>query len=236
VLSPRRGGLGVGKTGYFVNGIVLESQNAGSFVYGTSGFTTRGSSLSSSGGTSSNYNGAFFNSNGIGAGDNGAQKNAALPSWRMALGGGGAEWNGADTFAIARVAPGASFTAPSLLFTIKNSGNVGIGTATPTATLDVNGNMHTTGTLFFGDGSPQSTAGITQVIPSAGLTTTVLANKLSVGLQTCTTGQVLQSSGATWACATPAAGSGRTHTPLFRLRQLVPPPALSLLLNQTRLS
>src|SRR5207245_434545 len=55
----------------------------------------------------------------------------------------------------------ANSSVESERLTIKSNGNVGIGNPTPAATLDVNGNMHTTGTLFFNDGSPQFTAGIT---------------------------------------------------------------------------
>ena len=207
------GGLGVAKTGYFGVGIVLESQNAASFIYGTSGFSTRGSSLASSAGTSGNYNGTFFNNNGVGAGDNGNQLNVGLPSWRMALGGGGAEWNGADNFSIARVAAGGNFLAPSIFLKVTNAGNVGIGTTTPATALDVVGQVHASGGFKFGDGSVQTSAAVgtlTGVTTAAGsgLLGGATSGNPSLSLVSCGNAQILQSNGTTWACATPASGGG----------------------------
>jgi hypothetical protein len=107
-------------------GITVESNNG--LFFGTAsccGNTgPKGSSLTSSGGWDNFYNGVFLNSNGTGRGDVGAQMNTSLPSWRMSLGSGTQEWGGGDSFAIGRVAPGANYQAPSILFKLDNSGAI----------------------------------------------------------------------------------------------------------------
>lgn len=84
----------------------------------------KGSSITSSAGWSTGYNGLFLNSNGTGRGDVGAQMNTSLPSWRMSLGSGAAEWGGGDNFAIGRVAAGGNYLAPSILLKVDASGAV----------------------------------------------------------------------------------------------------------------
>jgi hypothetical protein len=102
-----------------------------------------GSSLGSSAGWSPFYNGVFLNANGTGDGDGvvGAQVNTTLPCWRRALGSGLHEWPGGDNFVIARVAPGANYQAPSILFSVDSTGRAKV-----------------TGGLTFPDGSVQTTA------------------------------------------------------------------------------
>lgn len=114
----------------FVNG-PIQGQFQRAFLYGTGACCithvgTTGSSLGSTAGTSTSSNGAFFNSNGTADGDGnvGAQINTALPSWRMALGSGTSEWPGGDNFAIGRVAAGANYSAPVILFSLDNSGRL----------------------------------------------------------------------------------------------------------------
>ncbi|HLJ27421.1 MAG TPA: hypothetical protein VKY85_11980 [Candidatus Angelobacter sp.] len=107
-------------------GLLVEAQDA--IEFGTTvccGAGPTGSSLGSSAGWSSFYNGVFLNSNGTATGvSTGAQINTSLPSWRMALGSGSNEWPGGDNFAIARVAAGGTYSSPSVLFSISDTGRM----------------------------------------------------------------------------------------------------------------
>lgn len=47
---------------------------------------------------------------------------------------------------------------PADVFVVRESGNVGIGTANPVYKLDVAGQLHTSGSIVFSDGTTQSTA------------------------------------------------------------------------------
>lgn len=121
------GGITSKKTVYMSGGCIVESKSSAGLLIGTGGSATAGSTIASSGGTSGNYNGMFFNSNASGSGDTGSQYNTAQPTWRMALGGGAAEWNGADSFAISRVAAGGTVTSPTIVLKISSGGNVTVG-------------------------------------------------------------------------------------------------------------
>jgi hypothetical protein len=66
----------------------------------------------------------FLNSNGNGVGAGGAQYNTAVSSWRVAVGSGSAEWAGADVFAVGRVAAGGTYTSPTVLVKVDNTGNI----------------------------------------------------------------------------------------------------------------
>ncbi|MGO9272465.1 MAG: hypothetical protein ACLQOO_19915, partial [Terriglobia bacterium] len=82
------------------------------------------------------------------------------------------------------------------------AGNVGIGTTTPAAKLEVNGTTKFDQTVTFASGQAFPGA-LTGVSTGGGL----VASSGNVGLiATCGTGQVLAWSGTAWACATPAAG------------------------------
>lgn len=124
------GGITAKKTVYMSLGCTIEAASPTALLIGTGGSATRGVTITGSGGVSANYNGMFFNSNASGSGDTGAQYNTGLPTWRMALGGGAAEWNGADCFAIARVAAGGTVTSPSFKMKVDDS-----STATHTSLL-----------------------------------------------------------------------------------------------------
>jgi len=106
-----------------------------------------GSTIGSTSGQNSNFNSFYFNQNGTvdGDGNSGAQINTSLPSWRMTLGSGASEWGGGDTFAIGRVAAGGTYTSPTVVLKIDNSGL-----------------LHTSGGIVFPDGSEQTTANLTQ--------------------------------------------------------------------------
>ena len=131
-------GIGTSSPGYKldVNGAVrVLDTGANQLLFGQVGSSVRGSGIASSGGVSSSYNGFFLNSNGNGAGDNGAQYNTVVPSWRVAIGSGSQEWAGADAFAVGRVAAGGIYTSPAVLMKIDSSGNLGLG-VTPTAGIN----------------------------------------------------------------------------------------------------
>jgi hypothetical protein len=121
------GGITSKKTVYMSAGCIIESKSNQGLLVGTGGASTAGSTIASSGGTSGNYNGMFFNANASGNGDTGSQLNTAQPTWRMALGGGAAEWNGADSFAIARVAAGGTVTSPTILLKLSSAGAITVG-------------------------------------------------------------------------------------------------------------
>jgi hypothetical protein len=133
----------------FVNGPII-AQFQESLLYGTGACcntgglgNTGGSSLGSTAGFSSSYNGAYFNANGTADGDGnvGHQINTSVPSWRMALGSGTAEWPGGDNFVVARVPAGGNYLAPSILFRVNSSGFAKVA-----------------GGVTFPDGSTQTTA------------------------------------------------------------------------------
>jgi hypothetical protein len=122
-------------------GVIVEAQD--SFLFGTTvccGAGPTGSSIASDAGWSAFYNGLFFNSNGTSQGG-GAQLNASVPSWRMALGSGVNEWPGGDNFVIARVPAGGNYAAPSILLKV-----------------DAGGALHSSGGIVFPDGSLQTKA------------------------------------------------------------------------------
>jgi hypothetical protein len=94
---------------------------------------------------------------------------------------------------------------------ILGSGNVGIGTTTPAATLEVNGTTKLDGLATFASGQtfPGTISGVTA---GAGLSGGGTSGTVSVQLTTCPSGQVLQSNGSGYVCATVGGGGGGTIT------------------------
>jgi hypothetical protein len=134
IIKDASGNVGIGVTpSYKLDVLNTINVNSGGVdqIKLTGLAANRYSGISSSAGTSNNYNGLFLNANGNGVGDNGSQGNTALPSWRLGLGGGSNEWVGGDAFAISRVAPGATYTTPTIVFKVKQGASIALEGATP---------------------------------------------------------------------------------------------------------
>lgn len=94
--------------------------------------------------------------------------------------------------------------APEGRFVVKESGQVGIGIATPQSTLDVNGTANFRGLVTFAPNQTFPGSGISSVTPVAGggLTGSTTNGNVSLGLiKSCGTGQILQWNGTAWVCA-----------------------------------
>ncbi|MGO9274849.1 MAG: tail fiber domain-containing protein [Terriglobia bacterium] len=90
-----------------------------------------------------------------------------------------------------------------------NAVNVGIGTTTPQFTLDVQGTGNFTGPVNFAAGQTfPGTGTITGVTAGAGLSGGGTTGNISLAVQTCPSGQFLQSTGSGWVCAAVGGGGG----------------------------
>jgi hypothetical protein len=112
------------------------------------------------------------------------------------------------------------YNASATRLVVTETGNVGIGTSAPSAILEVAGNFKVSGNgngITFPDGSRQISAaiggsGVTLTSPDGSIAVggtssapTVAVNSVTVGRisgASCSTGQVLQWGGSSWACAT----------------------------------
>ena len=109
------------------------------------------------------YSGTLITGNADG---NGNQFLATYPSWFFDLGGRNPSGlaSDADSINIRRSSPGSGYGGSTVLFKVTGSGNVGIGTSTPTARLSVNGSMslaNGAGTVGFIASSASGTASYT---------------------------------------------------------------------------
>jgi hypothetical protein len=127
--------------------------------------------------------------------------------------------SGREVFAIEAGAPvGALY--------VNSSGNVGIGTAGPGQKLSVAGTIESTsGGFKFPDGSVQTKAAtgsgagtITGVAAGAGLSGGGTTGNVTLSFQPCTSGQVLQSNGTGYVCATVGNGVPNAGVASFNTR------------------
>src|SRR5579884_1922036 len=105
-------------------------------------------------------------------------------------------------------APMAFFTNNVERMRVLANGNVGIGTAAPTANLEVNGTGKFHGLITFAPGQTfPGTGTITGVAAGAGLAGAGTSGSVTLALQNCPSGQELQSTGPAWACIVPNIGT-----------------------------